>query len=59
MENKQTHLKFFGIGRIVPYLGPVKKMMLVMVLLITIISLLLMAKNIPHMLQLLAITRKK
>lgn len=33
MREKETkHLKFFGIGRIVPYLSKVKKMLLVMVL---------------------------
>ena len=31
-EKKTKHLKFFGIGRIVPYLSKVKKMLLVMVL---------------------------
>ena len=37
MEQK-TKLKFFGIGRIIPYLGSVKKMMLVMVLLALVSS---------------------
>ena len=37
MEQK-SKLKFFGIGRIIPYLGSVKKMMLVMVLLALVSS---------------------
>ena len=32
-EEKQTHLKFFGIGRLLPFLGHVKWMLLSMVLL--------------------------
>ena len=32
MKEKQKHLPFFGIGKIIPYLNPVKKMMLIMVL---------------------------
>ena len=35
---KKTKLRFFGIGRILPYLGDVKKMMLVMVLLALVSS---------------------
>ena len=35
---KNTRLKFFGIGRIIPYLGGVKKMMLAMVLLALVSS---------------------
>ena len=35
---KKNQLKFFGIGRILPYLGGVKKMMLVMVLLALVSS---------------------
>ena len=38
MENKQTHLKFFGIGRIIPFLGSVKKLMLIMITLALISS---------------------
>ena len=29
--NKTKHLKFFGIGRIVPFLKPVKKQILIMI----------------------------
>jgi len=32
-ETKQTHLPFFGIGRLLPFLGKVKKILLVMVVL--------------------------
>ena len=32
-EEKQTHLKFFGIGRLLPFLGHVKWLLLSMVLL--------------------------
>ena len=31
MENKTKHLKFFGIGRILPFLKPVRKLILIMV----------------------------
>ena len=30
-EQKTTHLKFFGIGKILPYIKEVRKLMLVMV----------------------------
>ena len=35
---KKTHLKFFGIGKVIPFLGPVKKLMLVMILLALVSS---------------------
>ena len=38
MKDKQTHLKFFGIGRVIPFLGGVKKLMLVMITLALISS---------------------
>ena len=30
-QNNKTHLKFFGIGRIVPFLKPQKNLLLLMV----------------------------
>ena len=31
MEEKTKHLKFFGIGRILPYLKPLTKLILIMI----------------------------
>ena len=39
MDNKTTHLKFFGIGRILPFLKPVRWQILCMVTLAFISSL--------------------